>query len=41
MAQAGNTVVGGLAKGGEQAAGAVKSGAGSVGGMLGFGGQKK
>lgn len=41
VAQAGNTVVGGLAKGGEQAAGAVKSGAGSVGGMFGFGGQKK
>ncbi|KAK5659204.1 hypothetical protein OQA88_1295 [Cercophora sp. LCS_1] len=41
VATGGNAVVGGLAAGGQQAASAAKGAANSVGGMFGFGGQKK
>ena len=41
VAQGGNTVIGGLAQGGRQAAGAAQNGLKNVGGVLGFGGQKK
>jgi hypothetical protein len=41
VATGGNAVIGGVAQTGQQAAGAAKGGLQSVGGALGFGGQKK
>jgi hypothetical protein len=41
LAQGGNAVIGGVAKGGQQVADVTKSGLQSAGGMLGLGGDKK
>ncbi|KAK4445085.1 hypothetical protein QBC34DRAFT_384670 [Podospora aff. communis PSN243] len=41
VATGGNAVIGGVSQTGQQAAGAAKGGLQSVGGALGFGGQKK
>ncbi|KAK3346126.1 hypothetical protein B0T25DRAFT_633704 [Lasiosphaeria hispida] len=41
LAQPADTVIGGVANGGQQAAGYAQSGLKSVGGMFGLGGQKK
>lgn len=41
VSKGGDAVIGGVSQGAKQTAGAVQGGLGSVGGALGFGGQKK